>query len=721
MNHKLTPILLLLFYLLINFNSNAQCPNDVLNYHGDMSSNWGYWSAQSNWRNTFGSTGYAYVDLDGASNRTLSHSLTGLSNNNSPYIIEFDIWSNNFDDDPSLAGTTGTLVFSIGGVSYATFLNPTTANGNVSVATSNGATCNISSFPVTHIADEAWTHVVLNLNYSGPMNGNLQFSFSSSPPEGDDFAIDNVTMCLDCYYEVFDNEITSGDQPLCMYASPQTIIAKKTFLSPSGSYSYQWQYSVNGTVWYNVPIVYGGTGKNFDTSAMIAANSDNPLYFRRMVGTPCSNNMSYSNVVYVTAGGKPNAGSDINNLQCSGLSTTQNILGSPTTGTWTAQPGNPAGATLSSTTAGEATVTFSNYAVGGDYYFIYTDVNTCKDTMKINFDPCIEIAGNIFDDGNGLTDLTVNGILIGSVISDLFCINVLNSTGTQVVDVIPVSSSGSFSAKYPKNTTYLLDVSTTCGVIGSTTIPPRTLPTEWVQTGEHIGTSAGNDGSADGQQQVAIATASIYEINFGIDKLPNSDSFYEIISSPIQNSFLTLNGGSNPPILNGSDLEDGTKGVGSKLKITSLPTNGKLWYNGVEVFKDDIINNFNPNLLQVQFTGSGYTTTTFEYAFIDNADKIDPTPASYKLEWGTPLPIQIVSFNAKISKVKTVQLELETMNERNLSIFKVQRSSDGFSWDEIGNIIPKNSNTISKYLFTDISPKENNLYRIKIVNTDKYG
>jgi hypothetical protein len=55
---------------------------------------------------------------------------------------------------------------------------------------------------------------------------------------------------------------------------------------------------------------------------------------------------------------------------------------SPNTGLWSAQAGNPVGGTLSGTTAGVATVSFSPLATGA-YNYIYTS-NNCTDTVTLN-------------------------------------------------------------------------------------------------------------------------------------------------------------------------------------------------------------------------------------------------------------------------------------------------------------------------------------------------
>jgi hypothetical protein len=84
-------------------------------------------------------------------------------------------------------------------------------------------------------------------------------------------------------------------------------------------------------------------------------------------------------IITLNATGKPNAGSNQTGI-CAGTSAT--LTGTtPTTGTWSVQTGNPAGATLGTTTGGIASVSFAANA-SGIYNFIYT-ANGCTDTMNI--------------------------------------------------------------------------------------------------------------------------------------------------------------------------------------------------------------------------------------------------------------------------------------------------------------------------------------------------
>ncbi|MFY7886390.1 MAG: DUF11 domain-containing protein, partial [Dolichospermum sp.] len=84
--------------------------------------------------------------------------------------------------------------------------------------------------------------------------------------------------------------------------------------------------------------------------------------------------------VNVTA--KPNAGAN-HYVECGSGITTDTLRGtSPATGTWAAQAGNPAGATLGSTTAGVAVVTLPVAPATGTWRFIYS-ANGCTDTMNL--------------------------------------------------------------------------------------------------------------------------------------------------------------------------------------------------------------------------------------------------------------------------------------------------------------------------------------------------
>jgi uncharacterized protein YjdB len=130
---------------------------------------------------------------------------------------------------------------------------------------------------------------------------------------------------------------------------------------------------------------YSFTSTNQDVS-IFPSTTDNIGDYKVVV----TDSLGCKDSVTVTVTNKPNAGPD--QTVCAGSS--NNISGTePTTGTWSARPGNPTGATLGLLPAGNATVTFSN-AASGTYGFIYS-TPTCADTMvfTVNPRPTVSITG----------------------------------------------------------------------------------------------------------------------------------------------------------------------------------------------------------------------------------------------------------------------------------------------------------------------------------------
>jgi hypothetical protein len=80
------------------------------------------------------------------------------------------------------------------------------------------------------------------------------------------------------------------------------------------------------------------------------------------------------------------------------------------------------------------------------------------------------------------------------------------------------------------------------------------------------------------------------------------------------------------PTLNGNDAEDGTLqgGVGNTVKITTLPTNAKLYYDGTEITDvNTVISDYDPTLLKID-PNDGALTAIFKYREIDAAGFISP-------------------------------------------------------------------------------------------------
>jgi hypothetical protein len=236
--------------------------------------------------------------------------------------------------------------------------------------------------------------------------------------------------------------------------------------------------------------------------------------------------------------------------------------------------------------------------------------------------------------------------------------------------------------------------------------------------------------------QAVVGTVDLPNVNFGIQQIPDSDNKSGTVAAqPIPDQMVPLDGTVvTAPPLTGSDAEDqpasGTLS-GKTVAITSLPTNGELWYGGVQITLGDdgltavspinpfTITNLAPADLAIKLTGSGYTSTSFTYAYVDAAGFPDPTPATYVLDWADPLPVTLVRFTAAKEGLST-QLAWSTTEEVNSDYFEIQHSVDGKNWRVLNQIASAGeSRVIKDYFFVDGKPVAGeNLYRLKMVDLD---
>jgi protocatechuate 3,4-dioxygenase beta subunit len=233
------------------------------------------------------------------------------------------------------------------------------------------------------------------------------------------------------------------------------------------------------------------------------------------------------------------------------------------------------------------------------------------------------LSGNVFDDANGLSDGTVNGI--GTNIQGTLQMNLIGSDGN-VFASQPVAADGSYGFVNLPVTNYTLQLSGNAGVVGQTP-PATTLPSGWVHTGENVGVSAGNDGTPDGWLAVNL-TGNLANANFGIDQLP--------ASLPASTNYLNPGGTLTvlAPALIGTDPEQGPLGDGTNtVKIVSLPSNGFLYYNSVAVTAGQVIPNFSSAdlTLDPDFEGAGVVTFTFKIE--DAAGQASAAPATITINF----------------------------------------------------------------------------------------
>jgi hypothetical protein len=348
----------------------------------------------------------------------------------------------------------------------------------------------------------------------------------------------------------------------------------------------------------------------------------------------------------------------------------------------------------------------------------------------------LKISGNIYHDPNGLTDNVINGLGIGIASGTQLYVNLVDANN-KVVGVATVSLSGAFEFDKLAFGNITAQISTTAGVIGQTAPTPG-LPSGWSSVGENFGTNnragTGNEaGVSNSIIPIRMGDQNITDIAFGIEQTPTSDAISYSILQPAPNQIIVLNGsygGTTPPNqLTGSDPEDGpgTHGLqgnatNRKVIITSLPTNGQLYYNGILVTAGQVIPNYKKDSLSIKFTGSGYTSVAFNYAYVDNAG-VASTPASYTLFWNTPLPLTLVSFTARLEN-SIVKLEWKTATEQNIQGFQIEKSTDAKTWTVIGfqKTLSKdgNSTTALNYSFDDINAIANaNYYRLAEIENNQ--
>ncbi|PZF74496.1 T9SS type A sorting domain-containing protein [Taibaiella soli] len=331
------------------------------------------------------------------------------------------------------------------------------------------------------------------------------------------------------------------------------------------------------------------------------------------------------------------------------------------------------------------------------------------------------LSGHVFDDGNGLVDSTVNEIGMGGIFVLKLYINVIDPVGDTVITSTAMQASGNWQiSNLPSNQTYLLQVSRIQGITGALSQNAK-LAATWIFTGEHIGNSPGSDGLVDGAITVAVGNSDITDINFGIEQYPSADYDAYNIPQPLQNSELVLNGVGNlsgsPAALTGTDWEDGDLGETDSLIIVTVPTDGAtLYYNGIPVVANQQIYNYDPSLLMVKFTGTGYDQVKFSYKFADAA-KLWGFPNTYTINFLIPLDLKLISFTGRAAGDAHV-LNWLTMDEVNMDKFEVEYSDDAIAFKTIGSVSAKNMAGANTYQFTTVASNGNRYYRLKMEEND---
>ena len=213
----------------------------------------------------------------------------------------------------------------------------------------------------------------------------------------------------------------------------------------------------------------------------------------------------------------------------------------------------PANYTL--TTAGQNAVTING---GG----------TCSSQFNFGFGkPNVTVSGTLYNDPNGLVDGVVNGTAMGTPGGTIIYAYLTDVSGRVLFKTTVDNVFGTYSFPQAEiQTDYTVILSTANVAIGNVILPLFAWPATWIIVGDAYGinnsTGTGNEtGTPDGAIAIRTEMDDVTDVDFGIQRLPESDNHIRSINQPTVNQLITLNGqGMNPPLLSGSDPEDCTLG-----------------------------------------------------------------------------------------------------------------------------------------------------------------
>ncbi|HVU99447.1 MAG TPA: hypothetical protein VHE34_29700 [Puia sp.] len=337
------------------------------------------------------------------------------------------------------------------------------------------------------------------------------------------------------------------------------------------------------------------------------------------------------------------------------------------------------------------------------------------DTTQMLTLQCITVSGTVWDDADGsanggFTNIRTNGEAPTNAGNTLYA-NLVDPITGNVLSTTTVAADGTYTlVNCPVNAVGMeVYITTSPGTVGSP-VPTAQIPSTWTNTSPLIET-------------FTSGTSSVTGIDFGIEQIPNSFDQYYTIGTPVLNSFLPLNGSgsvSSPGPLTGSDPEDGSMGSGKTVVITTIPSNEQLYYNGSLLGNGYKITNYDPTLLQMKFTTVNTLSTSFQYAYVDAAGKQDPTPATYTINMSVVLAQSLGTFTGKATGQGNL-LTWTSLDETAATRFKIQRSVDGLTYQNIGNVPGTGNGTSVNHSFTDESPIPNTPNNYRLEWTDGSG
>jgi len=194
------------------------------------------------------------------------------------------------------------------------------------------------------------------------------------------------------------------------------------------------------------------------------------------------------------------------------------------------------------------------------------------------------LSGNVFNDING-SSIKDNGETSSPLPAGLNAV-ITDSTGT-VIAVAAVDANGNYTTSVPANATYTVTMTTASPGVG--TVPaggvPVVLPAGWATTGENL--SGVPDNTPNSMQTVAVGTADLANVNFGMEQPPVAgNAQYPNQANPGGGASVPIDAGAFlgplPTGVTGSTAFDPAPGAVVNVIITKLPSNvSSITINGV--------------------------------------------------------------------------------------------------------------------------------------------
>jgi hypothetical protein len=264
------------------------------------------------------------------------------------------------------------------------------------------------------------------------------------------------------------------------------------------------------------------------------------------------------------------------------------------------------------------------------------------------------------------------------------------------------NSTGTLSPAFASGTTaYTATVSN--GITGITLTPTRSEANATIT----VNGTAVTSGTASGNIALSVGSNTITTVVTAQDG-SSTKTYTVIVTREKQNQTITFPALANKTTAD-TDYEPGaTTDSGLPIRYTSSNT------AVATVYQD----NTDGNKWKIKIQGSGQTDII---AIQDGNSTYNSESFLRLLTVGTPLPVSLVSYDAKLNTNGTVQLNWLTTSETNNSYFEIQRSVDGKSFTKIGKVTGAGNSTKEiRYTFTDLLPLEGNNY-YQLVQYDKDG